>query len=174
MVAPEQHFPHVTASGGTTYQLIGELITCKLSSAETGDTIAVMEAVSQPGGGPPLHTHAAAELFIIQEGVFAITGMANGVRYRIQASPGEIVYVPGGAPHTYQCIGTTAGRGLCVLSPGGAMERFFAAVGTPVTDRTAPIAPAGRPSAEEIAHHMAIAGQHGIAFLPPDEPTVEK
>jgi len=36
------------------------------------------------------------------------------------------------------------------------------------------MAPAGRPSAEEIAHHMAIAMQHGIAFLPPDEPTGEE
>jgi quercetin dioxygenase-like cupin family protein len=173
MVAPEQRFAHVTASGGMTYQLIGELITCKLSSAETGDTIAVIEAVSQPGGGPPLHTHPAAELFIIQEGVFAITGVANGMRYTIEASPGELVYVPGGAPHTYQCIGTTAGRGLCVLSPGGEMERFFAAVGTPVTDRTAPLAVSGPPSAEEISHHMAIAMQHGIAFLPPEEAAKE-
>jgi quercetin dioxygenase-like cupin family protein len=174
MVATERHFPHVTASGGTTYRLIGELITCKLSSAETGDTFAVMEVVSRPGGGPPLHTHAAAELFVIQGGAFAITGMADGVRYTIQASPGEIVYVPGGAPHTYQCVGTTTGRGLCVLSPGGAMERFFAAVGTPVTDQSTPIAPAGPPSAAEIAHHMAIAMQHGIAFLPPDQPTREE
>jgi quercetin dioxygenase-like cupin family protein len=168
MVATERRFPHISANGGTTYRIIGELITCKLSSAETGDTFSVMEGVSQPGGGPPLHTHPAAELFVIQEGMFAFTGVMDGERYTIRATPGEMVYIPGGAPHTYTSVGPTAGKALIILSPGGAMEHFFAEVGAPVTDRSAPVNPVGPPSAAEIAHHMAIAERYGIVFLPPD------
>jgi hypothetical protein len=129
----------------------------------------VTELVSQPGGGPPLHTHAAAEIFLIVEGAFAFTGLDHGERYAIRATPGDTVYIPGGAPHTYTCVSATPGRALGVLAPGGEMERFFAAVGTPVTDRSAPPAPAGPPSPEEIAAHMAIAERHGIVFLPPQE-----
>lgn len=171
MATTDGRFPHVPASGGTTYSLIGELVTIRLSSAQTGDTFAVTELVSQPGGGPPLHTHAAAEVFLIQEGAFEFTGVAAGERYTILATPGEMVYIPGGAPHTYKCVGTTPGRALGMLAPGGEMERFFAAVGTPVTDRSAPPTPAGPPSPEEIAAHIAIAERRGIVFLPPQEAT---
>lgn len=169
MATTDRRFPHVPAGGGTTYSLIGELITIRLSSAQTEDTFTVTELLSQPGGGPPLHTHLAAEIFIIQEGAFEFTGVDAGEIYTIRATPGDTVFIPGSVPHTYKCVGETPGRALGVLAPGGEMERFFAAVGTPVTDRSTPPTPTGPPSAAEIAAHMAIAERHGIAFLPPHE-----
>ncbi len=163
----ERRFPHVAAGGGPAVRIIGELITFKVTSAETGDAFTVTELVSQPGGGPPLHTHRAAEVFIIQEGAFEFTGLDGDEIYTIRATPGDTVYIPGGAPHTYTCVGTTPGRAFGVLAPGSEMERFFREVGTPVTDPAAPVAPVGPPSAEEVAAHMAIAERHGIVFLPP-------
>lgn len=164
-------FPHVPAGGGNAYHVIGELITIRLSSAQTGGVFAVTALLARPGGGPPLHTHPAAEVFLIQDGAFEFTGLDTGQPYIVRATPGETVFIPGGAPHTYQCVSPTPGRALGVLAPGGEMERFFAAVGTPVTDRSAPPPPAGPPSAAEIAAHVALAEQHGIVFLPPQAAT---
>jgi quercetin dioxygenase-like cupin family protein len=152
---------------GSAYSLIGEVITFKLTSADTGDTFSITELISQPQGGPPLHTHPAAEVFIILEGMFEFSGLDQGVPYSIRATPGDIVYIPGGAPHTYKTISPSPGKALGVLAPGGEMERFFAEVGTPVSDTSASSTSAGPPSESELAQHMAIAARHGIVFLPP-------
>lgn len=171
MTTNNGRFAHVAAGDGPAYSLIGEVITFKITGAETGDTLSVAEVVSPPGGGPPLHTHPAAELFIIQEGAFEFSGLDRGGVYTIRAMPGDTVYIPGGAPHGYKTVSPTPGRAFGVLTPGGAMERFFAEVGTPVSDRSAATAPAGPPSAEEIARHMTIAKRYGIVFLQPEGAT---
>ena len=171
MAATDRRFLHVQAGDGTAYSLIGELITFKLTSAETGDAFSITELISQPQGGPPLHTHPAAEAFIILEGEFEFSGLDQGEPYSIRATPGDIVYIPGGAPHTYKTISPTTGKALGVLAPGGEMERFFAEVGTPASDTSASSAPAGPPSESELAQHMAIAKRHGIVFLPPHADT---
>lgn len=167
MATTDGRFPHVPAGGGEAYNIIGEVIAFKVTGTQTGDAFSVVELTSPPGGGPPLHTHPAAEVFTILEGAFAFTGLEGGTPYTVRAVPGDTVYIPGGAPHTYQAVGPTPGKAVAVLAPGGAMERFFAEAGTPVADRAAPVAPAGPPSGEEIARMVAIAGRHGIAFLPP-------
>lgn len=171
MAATDQRFPHVPAGGGTTYHLIGERITFKITSAQTGDAFSVMELTSPPGGGPPLHTHAAAETFFILAGAFEFSGLDQGAPYAIRATPGDVVHIPGGAPHTYKTVSPTPGRALGVLAPGGEMERFFAAVGTRVRDDGGPAGAAGPPSEEEIARHLAIAARHGITFLLPERAT---
>ena len=171
MATNDQRFPYIPAGGGATYNVIGERITFKVTSSETGDAFSVAELTSPPGGGPPLHTHPAAEAFIILEGAFEFSGLEDGTPYAIRATPGDIVYIPGGAPHTYKTVSMSPGKALGVLAPGGEMERFFAEVGTLVSDRSTPAVPAGPPSEAEIAWHMAIAEQHGIAFLPPSEST---
>ncbi len=169
MTTPGGRFPHMRAGDGPTYSLIGELITFKITSAETGDAFSVAELTSPPQGGPPLHTHAAAETFMILEGEFEFSGLDRGEPYTIRATPGDVVYIPGGAPHTYKTVSPTPGKALGVLAPGGEMERFFAEVGTPVTGHTALAIPAGPPSKAELAWHMEVAGRHGIVFLLPQD-----
>jgi quercetin dioxygenase-like cupin family protein len=171
MATTDRRFPHIRPGEGCAYSLIGELITFKLTSTDTGGTFSITELISQPQGGPPLHTHPAAEAFIILEGMFEFTGLDQGAPYTIRATPGDIVYIPGGAPHTYKTISPTTGKALGVLAPGGEMERFFAEVGTPASHASASSAPAGPPSESELAQHMAIAGRHGIVFLPPHADT---
>ncbi len=167
MATEEQCFPHVPAGGGPAYRISGERITFKVTSAETGDTFSVLELTSPPGGGPPLHTHAAAEAFTILEGEFEFSGLDGEEPYAIRATPGDTVYIPGGAPHTYKTVGPTPGRALLVLAPGGEMERFFAEAGTPVSGLAALDTPAGPPSEEQIARMVTSAGRHGIAFIVP-------
>lgn len=167
MVATDTRFPHIRAGDGSAYSLIGELITFKVTSAQTGDTFSMTELLSPPQGGPPLHTHPAAEAFIILEGEFEFSGLDRGEPYTIHATPGDIVYIPGSAPHTYKTVSATPGKALGVLVPGGEMERFFAEVGTSVPDPSVRPVPAGPPSEAELARHMAIAERHGIVFLPP-------
>ncbi len=167
MATTDRRFPHVPAGGRPAYNIIGELITFKVTSAETGDTLSVAELTSPPGGGPPLHTHPSAEVFVIQEGAFEFSGLERGEPYTIRAAPGDIVYIPGGAPHTYKTVGPTPGRALLVLAPGGEMERFFAEAGTPVSGLAALDTPAGPPSEEQIARMVTSAGRHGIAFIVP-------
>lgn len=169
MTTPGGRFPHVRAGDGRTYNIIGELITFKVTSAETGDTFSVGELTSPPGGGPPLHTHLAAEMFMILEGAFEFSGQDHGELYAIQATPGDIVYIPGGAPHTYKTVSPTPGKALAVLAPGGEMERFFAEAGTLLASQSAQAAPSQPPSEAELAQLMAIAGRHGIVFLLPQD-----
>lgn len=169
MATTDQRFPHVPAGGGATYNIIGERIRFKVTSAETGDAFSVAELTSPPGGGPPLHTHPAAEAFIIREGAFEFSGLDEGKHYTIRATPGDVVYIPGGAPHTYKAVSLSPARAIGVLAPGGEMERFFAEAGTLVSDRTTPAAPAEPPSEAQIARMIAIAGRHEIFFLPPQE-----
>jgi quercetin dioxygenase-like cupin family protein len=52
---------------------------------------------SSQGGGPGLHTHPYAEVFVIQDGEVTFTvGDAT-----IEARAGQILVVPAGVPHKY-------------------------------------------------------------------------
>jgi quercetin dioxygenase-like cupin family protein len=167
MTTTGRRFPHVRAGEGPTYNIIGELITFKVTSAETGGAFSVGELTSPPGGGPPLHTHPAAETFMVLEGAFAFSGQDGGELYAIEATPGDVVYIPGGAPHTYKTVSQTPGKALAILAPGGEMERFFAEAGVPASGQSMPAAPPRPPSEEDLARLATIAGRHGIVFLRP-------
>jgi mannose-6-phosphate isomerase-like protein (cupin superfamily) len=49
------------------------------------------------GGGPDLHTHPYAEVFVIQEGEVTFTVGDE----TIEAKDGQILVVPAGVPHKY-------------------------------------------------------------------------
>ena len=56
------------------------------------------------GGGPDLHTHPYAEVFVIQEGEVTFTVGEE----TIEAKDGQILVVPAGVPHKY--VNSGAGR----------------------------------------------------------------
>ncbi len=161
-MATETGFTRVPAGAGRAYDVAGELIVIKASSAETGGAFVVIELASRPGGGPPLHTHAAAETFTILEGAFEFNGRRDGAPFAIRATQGDTVFIPGGAPHTYRCVGDVPGRTLLVLAPGADMERFFAEAGRPAEEPSILPNPGGPP---DIPRLMAAAARHGIAFV---------
>ena len=55
-----------------------------------------------PGGGPALHRHAYAEVFVVQEGQARFT--AGGETLAVNG--GHIVVVPSGTPHKFVNVGT--------------------------------------------------------------------
>lgn len=94
----------------------------KLSGEQTGDAMVLGLAVTQPGGGPPLHVHTREdEVFIVQEGRMHV--FAGGAW--TEARPGSVVFLPRGEPHTYRNMGEVPCKHWVISSPGG-FDRFYA------------------------------------------------
>jgi quercetin dioxygenase-like cupin family protein len=163
--AAVRRFPHIPAGAGAAYAIIGELLTFKVTNADTNAAFTVVELVAQPGGGPPLHTHPSSESFTILEGAFEFTGLENDQPFTIRAVPGDTVFIPGNAPHAYRAVGARPGKTMLVFTPGTEMERFFIDAGEPVAPGTA--VPSSPP---DIPAMIAIAQKHGMIFLPPPGP----
>ena len=107
--------------GGTVEAPVGGVIVFKVRGAQTGGTVTAFENLVEPGEGPPLHTHANED-----ESLYVLEGE---VRFKlgdeIRAAPaGSFVFVPRGAPHTWQVVGDGPARMLIHFTPSG-MERFF-------------------------------------------------
>ncbi|MBE0553904.1 MAG: cupin domain-containing protein, partial [Rhodobacteraceae bacterium] len=95
--------------------------TIRIAAAETGGRLGVFEAEVPPGEGPPPHIHDHEdEFFRVLSGSFAF--WCNGARVDLTAD-GTLV-VPRGAVHRFQNTGSTPGRLMCVMTPGG-FEGFF-------------------------------------------------
>ena len=70
-----------------------------------------------PGGGPGLHTHPYAEVFVVQEGEVTFTVGDE----TLDAIAGQIVIVPPGTPHKYVNAGSGCARHIDIHT-GGRME----------------------------------------------------
>jgi mannose-6-phosphate isomerase-like protein (cupin superfamily) len=66
--------PIITAAGtGTTWNFVGDNITCKVSGDQTQGAYAVVEEMSPPQGGPSLHLHRRTdEIFYVLEGEYQV------------------------------------------------------------------------------------------------------
>jgi mannose-6-phosphate isomerase-like protein (cupin superfamily) len=71
--------------------------------------------------GPPLHHHEFDEAFYVLEG--ELTFQLGDERRT--AGPGELVFAPGGAVHTFANLADAPARYLIACTPGG-FERYFA------------------------------------------------
>ncbi len=100
--------------GGGLYRIVTRAV-------DTGRRHFALEAIEPPGGGPPLHSHAAEdEYFLVLEGevTFYIDGRI------VKASAGESAFVPRGVPHCFKNRSTALARLLVVFTPGD-IEGFF-------------------------------------------------
>jgi len=146
------------AGSGNTLNALGEAVTVAVAAADTGGAYTVVTVTSPPQGGPPaLHTHPAAETFVILAGEYEFSAMGADGAYTFRAAAGDTVHVPGGAPHNYRNIGASEGRYAATFTPGG-MEAFFA-------DLAALAAEAAGPPDRERA--MAICRRHQVEFMGP-------
>jgi quercetin dioxygenase-like cupin family protein len=107
--------------GETVDNPLGADVVFKVRGERTGGTLIAFETVVAPGEGPPLHTHANED-----ESLYVVDGE---VRFKlgdeIQAAPaGSFIFIPRGAPHTWQNVGDGPARMLIHFTPSG-MERFF-------------------------------------------------
>jgi quercetin dioxygenase-like cupin family protein len=147
--------PHLSIAGGT--------YTVLLTGEDTAGRYTLIDMYVPPGGGPPRHRHDFEEMFTVLEGEIELTfrGTASTAR------AGETVNVPANAPHSFRNTGDRHARLLCMCAPAG-QERFFAAVGDPVADRTAPPPPlSDAERAERRAKAMALAPEYRTEILGP-------
>lgn len=96
----------------------------RIASDETGGRLGAFEAEVPAGEGPPPHIHDKEdEFFRVLEGHFAF--WCNGECVELEAD--GMLMIPRGAVHRFQNVGSTTGRLMCIMTPGG-FEGFFAAV----------------------------------------------
>lgn len=137
-------------AGRTVTVLGGDVVTFKVTAADTGGAFSVLETITLPGGGPPPHVHEREdETFYVLEGEFQF----QIGRESMVAGPGTMVIAPKGIPHSFRNIGLTPGKLLVVVSPGG-FERFMQEFSELPTN----VPP-------EMAKLAAIGQKHGIKFL---------
>ncbi len=121
--------PFVLAPGdGTSVENpTGGVTTFKAVSDQSGGGITVIEGVSAPGEGPPLHLHREQDEFIYTlDGTFRVR-LGDDL---IEAPPGSFVFIPRNTPHTWQNVGDVPARFVASLIPASVeFEQFFQCYG---------------------------------------------
>ena len=133
-----------------------DVLTLKATGEETGGSIGFLEAITQPGVGPPRHVHYSSdELFYVLEGQFQFLA---GERL-VDAPPGTFVFVPRGTVHAAKNVGAEPGRVLAAFIPGG-QERAF--------EEFARLTPAsGEDPEQTAARRRAVAEKYDSEFVGP-------
>jgi mannose-6-phosphate isomerase-like protein (cupin superfamily) len=124
----------------------------RLTSAQSGGEVAVLDVAIPPGGGPPmLHRHEPCELYRVRSGelTFYVEG-DDGAIERTVAGPGTVVPIGPRLEHTVRNESGAGAEATVIFSPGEAMERFVRA--------------AAEVGADEV---LALAEAHGIEITRP-------
>ncbi len=130
----------VTLPVNTPFQMLGTTMTVKVSAADTGGTCAMVEQITPPGWGPPLHVHTREdEMMYVLDGEYEVRLGDQTLR----VTAGQAVGMPRNVPHTFKNVGATDGRLLAVMTPG-TLEPYFHEIaqlsGPPSPQLVAPIA----------------------------------
>jgi len=122
----------------------------KVSTADSGGNLFVLEHRDMGKGGPVRHLHLEQdEWFSPTKGEFLFE--VGDEMFRLK--PGDSIFAPRRVPHRWACVGNP-GTLLIALQPAGAIERFFKTVG----------ALRSRPTPEKLAEIFAA---HGMQTLGP-------
>lgn len=152
----QRHFALGPDEGRAMF-VLGDVVTFKLTAAESDDAYFLTEIISVPGGGPAfLHTHIPQETFFILEGEYEVYGQdANGEKYAIPASVGSTVHVPGNIPHGFKNVGATMGKLLAIYAPVVHQPDFFTEIGVPMASALDPMPVDQMPSNDRILEVLA-------------------
>src|SRR3712207_4186849 len=113
---------HVPPGEGRSLWVLGELVTYKTTSEQTGGAYSLFEVTTQPRVGPPPHVqHREDESFYVLEGVYEF--LVEGHTIRVGAS--YLLYVPKGTLHAHKNVGEGAGRMLVSQTQRGLYEHFI-------------------------------------------------
>ncbi|MEU3855709.1 cupin domain-containing protein [Streptomyces sp. NPDC029554] len=143
---------------GVTKWMAGDTTTVKVSSAQTGGTLGVLEISVPPGSGALPHAHGREEeTFYVLSGDF---DFVNGDE-TLQAGPGDLLFVPRGNRHGFTNTGDQPGRLLTFITPGG-HESFWLDNGIdPEPGKTAPpLTP------QDLAALTAELARHQVTMMP--------
>ncbi len=148
--APYFH-PVLTDTGnGPCFTMLGTTMRLIATAAGTGGRYTVGEQVTPAGWGPPRHIHSREdEIFYILEGAYEL----HVGDERRTVSAGACAVLPCGVPHGFRNVGSTPGRLLFIITPGGLEEYFLAVAKCPPPPNPAQLAELARP--------------FGLTLLPP-------
>ncbi len=94
----------------------------KISGADVGGRMSVIEVKTPPGQGPPMHIHLEQnEWMYLLEGSF---GLQCGTEKTVLQT-GDSFMAPKGIPHSYVVLGDKPARHLNIYDPAGEIEAFF-------------------------------------------------
>ncbi len=93
----------VSAGTGTRRQI--------LIGPDEGPNFALRKFVMEPGGGMPLHTNT------VEHEQYVLRGRARVVigEEVLEVEKDDVVFIPGGVPHSYQALGDEPFEFLCVV-----------------------------------------------------------
>jgi quercetin dioxygenase-like cupin family protein len=139
---------------GRRLWIVGDTMTFKATTEQTGGSAAVVEVLAAPGGGPPPHVHRNEdEMWFVLDGEFEITLGEETFR----AAEGAFAFAPRGTLHSFRNARDTPGRLLITFTPGG-FEGFFFEAGLPAIEGETP-PPLGT---AEIERSRDAALRHGM------------
>jgi mannose-6-phosphate isomerase-like protein (cupin superfamily) len=147
---------HFRPGDGKIYQLGRMTLTFKTTAVDNAGAYTLCETIEPPESGAGLHRHPSYdETHIICEGQFD----CQLDEQTLKLGPGDMMFVPKGAPHSVKSIGPETGRELIISSPGGIFDAFIDEVVTSTTNSGSPskLGPA--------TNFRTIAAKYGIEFL---------
>lgn len=144
--------PQTKIKGNEWFNWAGTDYFIQLTKEQSSGCMGIFEGIVPAGEGPPIHIHHNEdEVIHVLEGVYKF--WLDGATTTIEA--GRSIFLPRGIPHSFQVLGSKAGRNLAVVTPGG-FEGFFVDVST-----DALTIPDDMPKIAEIA------GRYGLEFAGP-------
>jgi quercetin dioxygenase-like cupin family protein len=112
---------HVPAGEGLTKWVSGDEYTMKATKARTAGSLAFIEAIVPPGGGPIAHAHSAEdEAYYLLDGELEFL---DGDRTFI-AGPGDFVFIPRRRRHRFKNITGQTSKTLFLFTPAGPEDLF--------------------------------------------------
>ena len=102
--------------GRRSLWVMGEKVTCKITSDQPSGAYSLFEITTQPGDGPSPHVqHWEDESLYVLEGEYEFVDEG---RSTIKAGVGSLIYIPKGNLHTHKNVGEGPGRMLVSQTPG--------------------------------------------------------
>lgn len=122
-MSTRNHKPAVVQSrDGRKFKVLGNQITVKLSSAETGGDYHLFDCDVPPGVGVPPHVHSREdEILEVMEGELEI--FIGGKTF--QATANAVAFFPRHVVHGFTNQAKTSARCRFLASPGANFEKFF-------------------------------------------------
>lgn len=123
------------AGEGASFRVLSDVMTFKLTGAQTQDALFLCFDQVPPGGGVTMHKQAGQETFLVFEGEleFCTLSEPDGERVIFTASRGDVVHVNEYIPHAYRNTTEVSASMFIFFTPAGA-EQFFQKLGSPIMD----------------------------------------
>ena len=138
---------------------LSSLAEIKLTAADSGGRMTIVDVTEPPGAEAPLHVHHREdEAFVVLEG--RVTLEVGGAS--VVAGPGDVAFGPRDVPHTF-VVSSERARFLLVTEPAG-FEGFIRALAEPAP---APDLPPAATAPPDMVPVLQAAADHGLEILGP-------